>query len=184
MGTRAKCTAHGLIDNKNNDDDNDDCAHDVQNSKEENKKNYNTNIQINFMELECLREINPREFIRYGKKHLDERIKTFEQWLRAKKKEEEVIIVVGHSQFFMRMLEKPKKMFHNGDVWKLTYVCRDDDSSFTTADVHTSLREEEKEEEVCTTPASSSQRPLHTQNKLPRSWLGMELMFRYDPSKP
>lgn len=67
-------------------------------------------------ELECLREETPFEHAFY-RVTLDERIHLFESWLREFPGEK--VVVVGHSQYFKRMLGMPEKM-KNCDVWQGT----------------------------------------------------------------
>jgi len=68
-------------------------------------------------ELDCLIEITPAEGIRGGRRILKKRIKKLCQWIDSQ--QAETIAIVGHSEYFMVMLDLNYK-FKNCDVWRLT----------------------------------------------------------------
>ncbi|GBG27939.1 Hypothetical Protein FCC1311_041622 [Hondaea fermentalgiana] len=70
-------------------------------------------------EWDVLREKTVSEWIPGFGSGLDDRIRAFEDRLAAR--DETCVLVVGHSQFFRRMLGMEKK-FANCDVWQLSYV--------------------------------------------------------------
>jgi phosphohistidine phosphatase SixA len=67
------------------------------------------------IKLECLREATPFEHV--FRRSLYKRIETFHQWIQNSGFE--TIIVVGHSQYFKRMLNL-KNLMRNCDVWETT----------------------------------------------------------------
>lgn len=75
-------------------------------------------IVVAYEELDCLREINPREMVRHGHGALRDRIRLFEEWIEGR--EEDRLVVVGHSLYFQKMLDLPFT-FGNCDVWEATY---------------------------------------------------------------
>ena len=118
-------------------------------------------------ELECLREANPLEHIFHFS--FVARIRTFERWLCSCPYD--CVLVVGHSQYFKKML-KMRKLMQNCDIWETTisYDTKDESihclwsepellfrttqttipSPKTISDVPPlERREEEEEEEVC-----------------------------------
>lgn len=56
------------------------------------------------VELDCLKERTPSEWLPYGNLKLVERIDEFEDWLN--RQPEQVVCVVGHSQYFKSMFGK------------------------------------------------------------------------------
>jgi len=71
------------------------------------------------VELDCLVEQSPFEWLPFNRHAFLKRIKEFESWLEEQP--EERIAVVGHSLYFRAMLNLPYK-FDNCDVWELTYT--------------------------------------------------------------
>lgn len=69
------------------------------------------------LELECLRESTPYEQVLKLNWKVRGRIREFQRWISSRK--EDKIAVVGHSQFFMAMLNLPK--FRNCDVWRFDF---------------------------------------------------------------
>ena len=77
-----------------------------------------------FVELDCLRERTPAEYVPgVGMRGLDKRISAFHAWLAARP--EARITVVGHSQYFRRMLGGAEKQA-NCDVWRVPFVHAND----------------------------------------------------------
>lgn len=70
------------------------------------------------VELDALREKTPAEWLPGGQTGLDRRIDEFESWLASQP--EASIAIVGHSQFFKRMLRLAYK-FENCDVWECEF---------------------------------------------------------------
>lgn len=124
-------------------------------SAEENAlSDNNPRGRLEFLELDCLIEINPREQMRYGRKRLDERISLFETWLcnACAETREGDIVIVGHSQYFARMLKVPPKTFGNCDVWEMEYGGEEEENGGSGG----------------------------KGGGLPRLWRGMKLLFRYE----
>ena len=70
------------------------------------------------VELDALREKTPAEWLPGGQTGMDKRIDEFESWLASQP--EASIAIVGHSQFFKRMLRLAYK-FENCDVWECEF---------------------------------------------------------------
>jgi len=70
------------------------------------------------VELPCLAERTPLEWLPINHDVYLRRIAEFEMWLEEQ--QEERIAIVGHSQYFKSMLGLPYK-FENCDVWRLSY---------------------------------------------------------------
>eukprot|EP00590_Aulacoseira_subarctica_P010815 CAMPEP_0172421992 /NCGR_PEP_ID=MMETSP1064-20121228/8195_1 /TAXON_ID=202472 /ORGANISM="Aulacoseira subarctica , Strain CCAP 1002/5" /LENGTH=412 /DNA_ID=CAMNT_0013162635 /DNA_START=183 /DNA_END=1421 /DNA_ORIENTATION=+ len=87
--------------------------------EEFNSPGRNTPLVSRIVELPCLMERTPMEWLNPAA--LDIRIEEFEEWLDSVP--EERIAIVGHSQYFKTMLGLNYK-FKNCDVWQLTYVSR------------------------------------------------------------
>ena len=68
------------------------------------------------MEQELLLEKTPLEWLPGLGGRLDTRISSFKDWVLSRP--EETMVVVGHSQWFRRMLGMEKK-FDNCDIWKV-----------------------------------------------------------------
>lgn len=71
------------------------------------------------VELDCLREVTPRETLRRGRQPVKSRIDALQSWLETQRFSS-TIALVGHSEYFRVMLGLPKR-FNNCDVWKLSY---------------------------------------------------------------
>ena len=70
------------------------------------------------LEIPCLSERTPLEWLPNYHDAYIQRISTFEQWLSQQP--EQVIAIVGHSQYFKTMLNMSFK-FKNCDVWQITF---------------------------------------------------------------
>mmetsp|Transcript_613 Transcript_613/g.788 ORF Transcript_613/g.788 Transcript_613/m.788 type:complete len:261 (-) Transcript_613:2088-2870(-) len=74
--------------------------------------------EFTLLELECIREKYISEWLPgYGSSSLNQRIDQFGEFVN---KESRTMIVVGHSQFFKKMLGMDEK-FNNCDVWQVEY---------------------------------------------------------------
>lgn len=69
------------------------------------------------MELECLRELSPLEYL-FSKSGPRKRIAEFENWLNERS--ESTIVVVGHSQYF-KMMTGADSILDNCSVLKCSY---------------------------------------------------------------
>mmetsp|Transcript_1661 Transcript_1661/g.2686 ORF Transcript_1661/g.2686 Transcript_1661/m.2686 type:complete len:413 (-) Transcript_1661:753-1991(-) len=93
-------------------------AEEIYPSKDDNTPDLKNNEHPRVVQLECLKERTPSEWLPYGNLKLVERIDEFEDWLN--RQPEEVVCVVGHSQYFKSMLGLSYK-FGNCDVWRFEY---------------------------------------------------------------
>jgi len=89
------------------------------------------------VENEDLREKSVAEWLPGNGGGLERRIRSFEKWLT--RQPEERIVVVGHSQYFKKMLDWDCK-FGNCDVWKMDLEWREEEGGGG------GLKGEEKEE--------------------------------------
>jgi len=80
--------------------------------------NHNKEFCERLIELSCLREKTPKEFLPGSDVSLRNRISEFETWLAQQP--ETVVYVVGHSQYFKTML-KLKYNFDNCSVWRVQF---------------------------------------------------------------
>ena len=75
---------------------------------------------VNIVELECLKEMTPAELTLMMNVPLKKRFQQFISWIEQQN-DDETIAVVGHSQYFMRLLGLNYK-FKNCDVWQVEYL--------------------------------------------------------------
>ena len=103
-------------------------------------------------ELSFLIEKTPSEWLPGNLTPFTDRIKEFEAWICNQP--ETNIAIVGHSQYFKKMLELDYK-FSNCDVWQLSFDCNFYSDS-----------------EECAVKVNDSD--------LPRGWKGLENLYKYE----
>lgn len=122
------------------------------------------------IQLTCLAEKTPSEWIPGNLGPLLGRIKEFETWLSSR--EEQVVAVVGHSQYFKAMLGLPFK-FGNCEVWRLDFdpsdCVRRGESSISNSSA------EEKKEDSRDISGTDGD-PLI--KELPRGWSNLKNVYR------
>ena len=123
------------------------------------------------IEIPCLSERTPLEWLPNYQDAYTQRISTFEQWLSQQP--EQVIAVVGHSQYFKTMLNMSFK-FKNCDVWKITF----DPNHYNLHHPNTT---------TTTTTTPETQKSKHKENdqfyyeELPRGWSQLKRLYTYQP---
>eukprot|EP00978_Attheya_sp_CCMP212_P014328 scaffold36408_cov53-Attheya_sp.AAC.1 len=130
------------------------------------------------VELPCLAEKTPREWLPMNQYAFVKRIAQFETWLGEQP--EGVIAVVGHSQYFKKMLGLSFK-FGNCDVWELQFdpsLSLSEQSvvqNFASAESDTISDEKEEKDDDIKPPNDGNLEEV----ELPRGWHKMKSLYSY-----
>lgn len=130
-------------------------------------------------ELSCLEEKHPSEWIPGNFGAFAKRMADFEAWVCDQP--ENTMAIVGHSQFFKAMLELDYK-FSNCDVWEVTIDCAkvSGGSRCEVEPERSSDDESEEKKDDTKIMAGSSKYPEADYKPLPRGWMDLKILYKYE----
>mmetsp|Transcript_7864 Transcript_7864/g.11227 ORF Transcript_7864/g.11227 Transcript_7864/m.11227 type:complete len:255 (-) Transcript_7864:66-830(-) len=134
------------------------------------------------VELDCLKERTPIEWLPVNHDLFSSRIAEFEKWISEQP--EDVIAVVGHSQYFKSMLELDFK-FGNCDVWEAQFdYSIGGNVEINKCDMNTT---EKKSDSSSKEPLDSEKKTVtngittfESELKLPRGWKKLKNLHTYE----